>query len=77
MAGFRTSTVSSKGQITLPKSIREHLGVGPGSTVRYELQDGVVLLMRSDPLDLAFHEALASTLEEWTTPEDEEAFRDL
>jgi metal-responsive CopG/Arc/MetJ family transcriptional regulator len=29
------------------------------------------------PLDAAFHASLLATLEEWSSPEDEEAFRDL
>jgi AbrB family looped-hinge helix DNA binding protein len=28
-----TSTVTSKGQVTIPKAIREELGVGPGDRV--------------------------------------------
>jgi len=31
----------------------------------------------AEPFDTAFHDALSATLDEWTTPEDEEAFRDL
>lgn len=33
------STVTSKGQTTLPKSIREALGVVPGDRVRYVILD--------------------------------------
>jgi hypothetical protein len=29
------------------------------------------------PFDKAYHEALSATLEEWSSPEDDEAFRDL
>ncbi|MCA9844803.1 MAG: AbrB/MazE/SpoVT family DNA-binding domain-containing protein [Dehalococcoidia bacterium] len=32
--------ISSKGQITLPRVVREHLGVGQGSTVEFEVVDG-------------------------------------
>ena len=32
-------TVSSKGQVTLPKALREHLGVERGGTLRYTLQE--------------------------------------
>lgn len=32
---------------------------------------------RAKPLDGAFHAALSETLTEWSSPEDEEAFRDL
>lgn len=72
-----TSRLSSKGQLTVPKKIREALDVRPGDTVGYELQDGGVVLRRLDPFDAEFHRALSQTLEEWSSREDEEAFRDL
>ncbi len=39
------STISSKGQTTLPKRVREALGVKPGSKVRYHIdQNGRVTI---------------------------------
>lgn len=72
-----TSRLSSKGQVTLPKQVRKTLGAQPGDVIVYEVEEGTVQIRRLDPLDAAFHAALSSTLEEWATPEDEEAFRDL
>ena len=43
----------------------------------YEIKEKTVTLRRIEPIDLAFHEALSGTLQEWLTKEDEEAFRDL
>lgn len=40
----RTSTISSKGQITIPLEIRERLGVKPGDKVRFDVDDGVTIL---------------------------------
>lgn len=71
------SRVSSKGQVTLPKTVREAIGVRPGDAVAYQVSKGVVTLKRAEPLDVAFHAALERTLEEWASPEDEEAFGDL
>lgn len=71
------SRVSSKGQVTLPKNVREAIGVRPGDAVAYQVSKGVVTLKRAEPLDVAFHAALERTLEEWASPEDEEAFGDL
>lgn len=72
-----TSTLSSKGQITIPKEIRERLGAQAGDTIVYEVVNDTVILKRVEPFDAAFHASLASTLDEWATPEDEAAFRDL
>ena len=71
------SRLSSKGQLTLPKAVRDHIGARPGDSILYEIKDGVVTLTRLDPLDVAFHAALSQTLTEWNTPEDDQAFRDL
>lgn len=72
-----TSRLSSKGQVTIPKEVRERLGLEPGDLVSYEVQNGVVTLRRVEAFDAAFHAALSETLDEWTTAEDEEAFRGL
>jgi antitoxin PrlF len=71
------SKVSSKNQVTLPKEVRERLGIGPGDTLLYDIVDEKVILQKVEPFDRRFHEALASTLQEWSSPDDEEAFRDL
>jgi AbrB family looped-hinge helix DNA binding protein len=34
-----TATITSKGQITLPKSVRDALGVGPGDRIEFVRQD--------------------------------------
>ncbi len=72
-----TSRLSSKGQVTLPKEVRKALGIEKGDLISYEVQDKVVILKKVEPFDLAFHGAVAETLEEWDSPEDEEAFGDL
>jgi len=74
---METSRLSSKGQVTIPKVIREAIGLEPGNLIGYEVQDGVIIVTRIEPFDVAFHEALSKALDEWNSPEDEEAFRDL
>ena len=38
------STLTSKGQITLPKEIREHLQLESGDRVNFEIRDGTVIV---------------------------------
>jgi AbrB family looped-hinge helix DNA binding protein len=71
------SKISSKNQITVPKEVRERLGIQPGDILAYDIEDERVILRKAEPFDREFHEALAKTLQEWSTSEDEEAFRDL
>lgn len=74
---IQMSRVSSKGQVTLPKRVREAIGVGPGDAIAYDVAKGVVTLRRLEPIDLAFHAGLESTLAEWGSKEDDEAYGDL
>ena len=39
--------VTSKGQVTIPKKVRERLGIGPGTPVDFEpTADGRIMLVR-------------------------------
>lgn len=40
------STVTSKGQVTLPKWIRDELGLVPGSEVEFKIAEGQVVLRK-------------------------------
>ncbi len=71
------SRLSSKGQVTIPKPIRQELGLEPGDLVAYVVRDGAVRLERVEPFDAAYHAAISEALEEWASPEDDEAFGDL
>lgn len=47
------TTVTQNGQITLPKAVRDHLGLTPGSQVDFrQADDGSVILVRVDPASL-------------------------
>jgi antitoxin PrlF len=43
------TTVTSKGQVTIPKPVRDHLGIGPGSRVDFRrTQDGNILIEKAE-----------------------------
>mgnify|MGYP006443092883 FL=1 len=71
------SKLSTKGQVTIPAGLRKAIGVKPGDMVAYELDGKGLKIIRIDPFDAAYHAAIAETLGEWNSPEDEEAFNDL
>ncbi len=48
------STITSKGRTTLPKPVREALGVGPGDRVRYIIIDDEVRIIPMRPLARLF-----------------------
>lgn len=44
-----TTTVTAKGQVTIPKAVRELLGITPGSKVDFHrAADGSVVLTKAD-----------------------------
>ncbi len=62
------SGITSKGQTTLPKVVREALSVQSGDRVRYIIQDGEVRIMPVRPISRLFgmlkHEGPSVTLQE-------------
>lgn len=69
--------LTSKAQTTLPKEVREALGVKPGDMLVYRIAKGKVTLARAEPVDRAYLKAVESTLSEWASPEDAEAYDKL
>jgi antitoxin PrlF len=43
------ATVSSKGQVTLPKNVRDALGLRAGTELSFEVQPGQVILRKEVP----------------------------
>jgi antitoxin PrlF len=42
------SKVTRKGQVTIPKRVREHLGIEPGTVVEFEVaDDGRIVLVKA------------------------------
>lgn len=43
-----SSTMTSKGQVTVPKSVRDALGLGPGSAVAFDMDaEGRVIVTKA------------------------------
>lgn len=44
-----STTVTAKGQVTIPKAVRDTLGIGPGSQVDFRrMSDGNIILVPVD-----------------------------
>ena len=71
------ATLTAKGQVTVPKAVREALGLRQADQLSWELDDGSVRVRAVTPLDLAYLQELERGLSERSSPADEEAFRDL
>jgi AbrB family looped-hinge helix DNA binding protein len=50
--GVLATTVTTRGQVTIPKPIRDHLGIVPGASVTFDVEsDGRVVLRPAKPED--------------------------
>jgi len=71
------ATLTAKGQVTVPKAVRDALGLRQGDRLSWELEDGSVRVRALGPLDVAYLHGLEATLGEWSSLADEQAFADL
>jgi antitoxin PrlF len=72
-----TSTLTSKGQVTIPSEVRKNLDLHAGDKVVFEIIDQQVIIRKLTPFDHVCHAGLAATLTEWDSAEDNEAYRGL
>jgi antitoxin PrlF len=67
-----SATVTAKGQITIPKAVRDHLGIGPGSQVEFRrLEDGHVAIVTAGKASgrSRIRHMRGTAKREWTTDE--------
>lgn len=74
---LHTSKLTSKYQATVPLPVRKALHLSAGDLIGFEVEGDEVRVRRVTPLDLVFAQALEGTLSEWSSPQDDRAFRDL
>lgn len=52
---MQSSTLTSKGQVTIPAALRKRLGLHPGDRVGFIVEDGAIRLVRRESrIDAAF-----------------------
>ena len=66
------STVSQKGQTTIPIEIRDKLGVKEGDIIEYEIEGSAVRIRKMQTIDTQWAKALESTLTEWSGDKDDD-----
>jgi len=66
-----STTVTTKGQVTIPKSVRDHLGIHPGSKVDFRrTDDGQVVIVPADTQPASRFAQLRGHSREGMTTED-------
>lgn len=74
---METSRITSKHQATVPADVRAALGLKAGDSIAWEVIDGEARVRKARPIDRAFAAAVSTTLTEWGSDEDEDAWRAL
>jgi AbrB family looped-hinge helix DNA binding protein len=69
--------LTGNGQVTIPKEIRAKRRLKVGDTLICEMEGNSVLLRKAERLDVTWHRAISSGLEEWASPQDDEGFDGL
>lgn len=73
-----TSKLTSKFQTTIPQEVRSVLDLKAGDHILFEVTaEKQVKIKKATALDLLYLKSLESTLDEWSSQNDEEDFRDL
>lgn len=69
--------VTSKYQATLPKPVRERLDLKAGDKIVFSIENDRVYIQKATGFDVPYLRSLETTLGEWASPEDDEAYKDL
>ena len=60
-----TARITTKGQLTIPKPVRESLNVSKGDFVVFEEKNGEIVVRKATAIDAAWVRGIQATLGEW------------
>ena len=71
------SRITARGQTTIPKRIREAANLREGDVLAFEVEGDHLAVRKVTPSRDEYLHGISEGLGEWTSPEDEAAWRDL
>ena len=69
--------ITARGQTTIPKNIREAVGLHEGDVIAFEIEGDRLVVHKVIPGRDEYLHGLGEVMGEWLSPEDEEAWRDI
>ena len=67
-----SSSMSVKGQTTIPSKVRDYMNISPGDTISYIMENNEVKIQKVKDIDLEWASAVEGTLNEWKGTEDDD-----
>ena len=75
---MEVARINARGQTTIPKRVREQADLHAGDLISFEVEASHLVVRKvAAPPEDSYLRAVARTMSEWDSPEDEEAWRDL
>ena len=69
--------IGTRGRTTIPKRVRAAANLNVGDMLAFEVQAGRLVVRKMPVAQGTYLRGLAHTFDEWNSPEDEAAWRDL
>ncbi len=69
--------IGAHGRTTIPKAIREAASLREGDEIAFEIEGGRLMVHKVVPGRHEYLHGLGAVMDEWLSPEDEKAWRDL
>ena len=69
--------IGAHGRTTIPKAIREAAGLREGDVISFEIEGDCLAVHKVVPGQAEYLRGLGAVMDEWFSPEDEIAWRDL
>jgi AbrB family looped-hinge helix DNA binding protein len=69
--------ITARGQMTIPKKVRDAAHLVAGDRVALYFAGGCISLSKITSTENDYLKTIEATLGEWSSPEDDEAWRDL
>jgi antitoxin PrlF len=70
-AASHISSVTSKGQTTIPADMRRRAGIEPGDKVRFSFDGDRIVIEKSQEVDDLWNAGQSAMLGEWHNPEED------
>lgn len=74
---MQLARIGARGQTTIPKRVRVAADLSAGDTLAFEVKANYLIVRKMPVSQGTYLHALQHTLDEWNSPQDEKAWRDL